>query len=465
MKMIQAKELAEFEKELGLFERKYNGIAYWQSLRSFLGFTLSSSYYCDYSEYSNNRLTDKIQRFAKNFFYGIQSEWRIRCFGHVDFVYYRAAHVHDRFYEGWDSKRDYKTIDLYGNCADNGKYEKYNLAWPAFCISLLAHLPFGRKKDREESRFLRELEIKIRERFGDSPSAEEMERLVRNCSFSYKIYSRYYRRLFTCLKPKAFVVVCYYEDRLYPAYREAEKFGIDVVEFQHGALHNHWAYCFEDQRSDNIDVPDYLLTFGEFWPEPCKLLPRTKLVPVGYPYQTAEVLKYDALRENSDKNIVVYPIIDKQFQELIVQCARLATEQGYRVYVKIHPGEETKHALRLYSILYNCDDIEIITDSSKSIYYWLSFGRHHIMASTTVCMEALAIDGNNICITTDFPHEQSQPMLDIGLARGFSTPEELMNLIHIPFSKNMGEEREKIWRPNAAKNVRDFFDMLYQKHS
>ena len=78
------------------------------------------------------------------------------------------------------------------------------------------------------------------------------------------------------------------------------------------------------------------------------------------------------------------------------------------------------------------------------------------MASTTVGLEAVAFNHTNICIAENVPHEQTQPLMDWGIARGFSSANELMNLIQYPISTEYSEVRKALWENNAEKNIQKF---------
>ena len=85
--------------------------------------------------------------------------------------------------------------------------------------------------------------------------------------------------------------------------------------------------------------------------------------------------------------------------------------------------------------------------------------RYHIMPSTTVGLEAVAMPHTNICIAENVPHEQTQPLLDWGVARGFSTAAQLMELVRHPLQSENGvleEKRKALWQPNAEQNIQDF---------
>lgn len=70
---------------------------------------------------------------------------------------------------------------------------------------------------------------------------------------------------------------------------------------------------------------------------------------------------------------------------------------------------------------------------------------------------AVALSHTNICIAEHVPHEQTQPLLDWGEARGFSTAEELWELIKNPMEHDIKQTKEKLWMPYGKQNIEAFF--------
>ena len=310
------------------------------------------------------------------------------------------------------------------------------------------------KKDQNELRFLRNLEKKIKLNFGQSITAEEMEQYIYHYIEIYRVSEKYFEKLFNKTKCKAILVVCYYQEVLYAAYDVAKRKNILIMELQHGVINNHEEYWFEDLRGNNNLTPDYLLAFGKKHIEWTQLLPTTKAVSIGFPYQCFKIKELEYL-STEEKTVIIYPVAKKEFEIIINEFVSLAVPKGYRIIVKLHPNEVDGMKSR-YPILSENSDIEFITRQSEGIYYWLKLGRHHVMASTTVGLEAVAFNHTNICIAENVPHEQTQPLMDWGIARGFSSANELMNLIQYPISTEYSEVRKALWENNAEKNIQKF---------
>lgn len=462
LKTAVVKKFAIFEKENDLFSRKYCGVPYWQMLRVEVARSL---FFREETEVlqrksSKETLWVKIKRQLGNLKSGLLSCKEARHISEHDFIYFKAVDRQNRFFDYWDSK-SFSSFDMSYDYVEGA----YSLGIKLFQSAMTYHV---RKRfhflgtDHSEDEFLKILENKLIKEFGSSVSYEEMKMFIQKYIIEEEVLRPFYRRIFDKVKPKAFVVVCYYTSQLYPAYKEAKIRSIPIIEFQHGTIINHQPYWFDDQRGLNNITPDYFLTFGELWSNYIKLLPTTKVVPVGFPYQAEEIQKLHTIATD-DKVIIVYPAIIREFEILIDKFADIAVSKGYKIIVKIHPNQ-VKNVELYYPILVENKNIEVVCDQAKSIYYWLKYGRHHIMTDTTVALEAVVFKSCNICIATDFPHDVIEPILENGLARGFSTPEELLELIEKPLLPEMDLIREKLWKANAADNINAFFREFYMNH-
>lgn len=454
------KKFVEFEKEENLFLRTYNGTPYWRVIRFEMDAHIFSTAYetwCSISKTDTYR--KKFARQWKYLRHGLKSAVAFRKVEPCDFIYFKADAGHNKFYDCWDSKTGFRTMTLSYEPLEGAIDQGIQIFWSAVKYHVLKALHLI-KRDEKEYQFLCELEKKMIKEFGYSLTADAMETIIQRYAVENQILGRYFEKLFDRIKPKVFVVVCYYTNQLYPAYRAARKRGIKIVEFQHGTIRNHTSYWFEDQRGINNETPDFLLTFGELWSSWIKMLDCTRAVPVGFPFQENELKKLEDVKQD-EKKIIIYPYADTKFEKLMCSFAKKATEEGYDVYAKIHPGE-SKEVSIYYPQMTTCPDIKIITDQSKGIYYWLKLAKHHILTNTTVALEAVTVDGNNIYVATGFPHESSRILLDLGLARGFRTAEELLKAVKEPVDSSMDELRQQLWKKDSANNVRAFFDALLE---
>ena len=464
--MINAKEFAEFEEQERLFDREYAGIPYWQYLRFFVFISAFSDRVEKATAASNEiKLRQKVKSLVRRGVKSMGSELALKKHAPVDVILFRDSEGSDRFYDYWKLPEGIKAVRVMramegGNVSP---HDVFYMEWPAVESAVLYHI---RKKlhlrpyDEKEFQFLQELERKVVSRFGRCMPAEQMHEDVRGFCHSKQFLQRYFSKLFDRLKPKAIVVVCYYNVAFYAAYEEAKKREIRIIEQQHGVISNHPEYWFEDQRGLNNLTPDYMLLFGRIHETWTKLLKNTTCVSVGFPFQEYELKRLESC-EADERTVVVYPESDVRFERVISEFIDKAEPLGYKVIMKLHPHHSSRVDI-YYPLLSKKKNLEIITDQSKGIYYWLKRGKHHVMASTTVGLEAVAVEGSNICIALNVDHEQTQPLLDWGVARGFQTADELLKLIRNPKEVDLSHKRE-LWEENASGNIERFFLQMKER--
>ncbi len=459
-------EFSEFEKREDLFGRTYLGYAYWQSLRTDVyqtsvmkinGFQLSR----------NKRIRQKlIALFRLLLFAGKQ----IFCHQKIrpcDIILMDHRAGGDRFFDYWNLPKDitWTKINDSVNTGNLSWKDKNNLILPyircliALCRKKILH---RMERDINEVQFLHELEKKIKKRYGIAKSVKQMEDIILRSREMDHVYEKYFDKLFEKSGCKAVVVVCYYNTVLYPAYKAARKKGIRVIELQHGSINYHNAYWFEDQRGINNLTPDYLLAWGKMHISETKLLPNTRAVAVGFPYQERMLQKLSPV-ETEEKTIIIYPTQSREFERVINECAERLAPLGYRIVMKIHPLQVKDYGLR-YPVLSKSPYLEIVTDQSKGIYYWLKVGTFHIVAHTTVGLEAIAFPNAKVCVAQNVPHDQNEVLLKNGLARGFSTADELVGLVMEHSKMNTDDLRDDFWKKNPCQNIKKFFARMKQQN-
>ena len=453
--MPDAERFAEFEAEHNLFLREYKGFPYWQILRYELCRHLfSEQVVVEKQIYKTTGNSWKIKKQFANLKDGILGHLNCRSIHKADLLMTLDSPRHSVFYESWLNDVNVTTCNISYQRMDkchNMCFEMF-LTWFIYHIKKFFHVI---KRDKEEYLFLSDLELRLKELFGRSLTANEMERIIQYSTVEDKVFERYWKKVFNVVKPKAFVTVCYYTTQRYPAYREAKKRGIPIIEFQHGTIINHTQYLFADTSGVNNYVPDYLLVFGDNWKKQVKMPKGTKVVSVGYPYQEEEIAKLDSVKMHSDV-VIIYPTPVKEYEEMIKDFAQKASSIGYRVFAKIHPNE-AKEVEQNYPVLSRCSSIEMITDQSKSVYYWLKYGMHHVVTNSTVAIEAVSIDGTNVCVAEEFPHDTSLPLLESGVAKSFRDADELLKIIQDYKCPSNSTQRNLWWMSNGKENIIRFF--------
>lgn len=464
----EVREFCEFERQNNLFLRSYLGVPYWQFVRFAIceGVFSPSLENKEVIERSRGRI-EIVFKFIKELLTAFQSYFAMKGIGEHELICFKTTHNHDRFYNYWNMPEMIDSVDIRSNndISDIKNGDNYNILGPYLRanISYLVKKHFHLlKNDVKEREFLELIVKKLTKTYGRCPSVNYIEDLILRYSEYSKCYTPFWEKLFCITKCKAILVVWYYQVPMMIAYKVARQKNIQIIELQHGVINNHEEYWFEDQSGINNYTPDYFLAFGEQHITWSKMLPTTMSVAVGYPYQEYMIQKLSKLM-TEEKTIVIYPETNSDFEMIVDQLVNYTTEKGYRILMKLHPLQ-TEHYDVYYPILSRNKNIEIITDQSKGIYYWLKLGKHHIMANTTVGFEALVFPHTNICIAVNVNHEQLQPLIDWKFARGFSTADELINLIESPDEKDKYIDRNQLWKKHGAENIEGFLTYMHNSN-
>lgn len=461
-------DFGKFEKDENLFERKYAGVPYWENMR-FLVCEGAASDRIEKEDTANREKRKQCEGMfiLRTLLLAVKSRWNFHKISQCDVVCFSDASrsaPQSKFFDYWSMPPELKVLWIKGSLNPNDICfnDQHSLMWPYAMAMIRRYLDrlLGRTlTDREEHAFLKELEKKVRKRFGRSISAQRIEEGIQRWIPLDREFERYAEKLFDKVQCKAIVVVCYYQSQLFAISRVAKRRGIRVVELQHGVISNHEEYWFEDQRGVNNYTPDYFLCFGQQHIAWTKLLPQTKPIPIGFPYQEAQLKAVEQIK-TENKTVIVYPNPNPAFEKVIQEFVPVAKAKGYRIVVKLHPSEATDPKL-FYPVLANTSDVELITDQSKGIYYWLKLGKYHVMADTTVGLEALSFPHTVVCIAEHVPHLQTEPLLNWGVARGFTTAQQLLEIIESSYEQNLdvaAAKRQTLWQSDAKENMRKFFE-------
>lgn len=456
-------DFTKFEEENKLFDRKYNGQAYWQALR----FIICEDLFSDRIQIYN-KIAEK--RGKKYYFFVILrslkkiiiNRYKLFFIPECEMVLFSDRPDKKKFFIALENLQGLSKLFI-NSSMDNLKvnYNDYNFIDLCLIISVKYRIKKklrNRFRDNKEYKYLKELESKIRKRYGKSMTAEQIEEYIFRINEQKKIFKKRILKIFKKTKCKYVLVVCYYDAVNMVVCEAARECGLPVIEMQHGVISNHEEYWFEDQRGINNYTPDYFLTFGDIHASWTKLLPHTKVIPVGFPYQISELEKVKGI-ETNNKAVIIYPDEREEFEKIVDEFTNIAVQKGYEIYLKLHPLN-ADYYFDYYPILSRNKNIKPIKAQDKSIYFWLKYGRHHIMGNTTVGLEAIVYDHTNICISQNTPHEQTQILIDWGIARSFSTSQELMELVDTPVFTDKAKYKERVWRDNAQENINKFINEI-----
>lgn len=270
--------------------------------------------------------------------------------------------------------------------------------------------------------------------------------LIRVCKeFSTK-YSLY-KKLFQKVAPKIVFIECAsYGYGYIPAILAAKKMGIKVVEYQHGLVSlNHPAYNFHPEISSEYlrYMPDFFLTYGQYWKDNCRL--PVPMVLIGNPY-LSEILEktYHSVKRN--QFLYASGAVDP---ELTVRQAfylkDLLKPYGYNLVFRPHPSELN----RLENVYKPIIEKGIQVDRQK-LYDTLKESKFVFSDFSTVLLEALAFGCTPVVLKTS----GSEAYLNYHDIVFINKIEDLSE--YLVKHEDKSYNTEKLWERNWKANFRSF---------
>lgn len=468
------KNFLEFEKEKRLFERKYCGTYYWQTIRFSIGRLITmtpqgntNSVSCSVN--TNNPGGKRYLALGKDFLKELSNYCHLKK---CDILYFdkgmKMAYrdvdgkKEDVYFGYFEYEKKYQVQRCYYVKKNEKNPQKPGIGTDLILPDkLILKVQFLLRKqkyiDQTEEAFIRSLCDEMNVRYNKNISPDKLIKEIRELCITHKTYEKFYSKILKKTTPRVIVVTCHYGPILFPLYNIAKEFSIPVIELQHGLTCSHLAYNYGDVSEKGKELPDYLFTYGAFWEEYMKLPENLKTVQVGNPFLEAMKEKYKHTVLN-EKAIVFYSSSffydGEELEKLAVDFCKKYSDKGYEIYFKFHPGEMAVWKER-YRLLHNCKEIQII-DPSMNIYEIFAFAKHHVFVASTVMYEAMNYDICRYVYTfeSDLKSsmlEKQMPLMEKGGGVEFHDAEELEDLI------NKGVKAEAaltddIWKPNAREN-------------
>ena len=432
-------EFLQFESDEGLFARKYRGVSYWQCIRHDVG----KKYIRLQTKVT---IGDQIQR-KENYFGKITSLLKESLcdfkkgmlLKNCDLLYFDQQEIRyidgkqvDPYFDFWEFHKQFSIQKCYYSEVGKKrtKYAGIGVAAAELeqgILYRLSKLVPKRFEDREEDQFVRDLCDKIADRFHAVISKEQMIQTIRDVVIHYRTYGRYYHWLIKKVNPKAIIVVCHFDSKLFPLYEVAHQCHVPVIELEHGLVSNHEAYNYKDVADEGKMLPDFFFMYGDFWKQYIQLPACMQPVIVGNPFLDSRRAKYKNIIPE-EKSVVFYSgetgYDEAQFA---VDFYKNNRKKGYQVYFKFHPTEYAVWEEK-YPILKECPEIKIVP-KEMDLYELLASVKHHVAVVSTVLFEAVTFDVKRYVMITQEWIQYIQPLIDSGLAKGFCTMEEFQSLL------------------------------------
>lgn len=267
-----------------------------------------------------------------------------------------------------------------------------------------------------------------------------------------KLQERFYRYFFLYTKPKIVFVNCgCYGGGYAIIIKVAKSLGIKVAEIQHGVLslmHIPYNYSLEiiDSVSYQEYLPDYLLTFGEYWET--QMRNSCEKVVVGHPHLNKLVqVNSNYTAEKNSLLVLSQPTVTDELINAVVML--MAKNSGLKVYYRAHPVEKLSD--EQITILKNAK-VEI-TEPGSDLY--LDFFKREFVFGcySTTLFEACAFKKKIFVLDNEYSKQYVPTEFGVWVKSGDDLAEKLKEN---PLEVNP----KKFWAPNFDENFKTFIENL-----
>jgi hypothetical protein len=154
-----------------------------------------------------------------------------------------------------------------------------------------------------------------------------------------------YQKLFKFLDPKLIILEDGSYGRKSYILKWAKVFGIKTAEFQHGIIaKNHYAYNYHETlaNSEYRDyLPDFFLTFGEFWGKQISL--PSKIITIGHPYlveMKQQIKLQSAVVKKRQILVVSAACTPKELSKVVLALQKQLNPEHFEIRFRPHPVEK-----------------------------------------------------------------------------------------------------------------------------
>ena len=226
-------------------------------------------------------------------------------------------------------------------------------------------------------------------------------------------------------------------------------------------LYRYHAEVPESEISETL--PDYILTFGEFWNHEF-MLPR-ETIAVGFPYYENTVSQYRQKRRNNDgKSILIasVPLPKKELARIGVELASLLPD--HTIYYKLRREEYQDwraHYPREFSTTPN---LKVIDSVDQSIYEYFFICDYVISTNSTALYEGLSL-GLLAFILRTGRYEEVRPLFEGEYAFLVETADDIAEKIRAKAAAPNQLDRNALFKDNSEENLQNVISRLMNRRS
>lgn len=454
---IITEQFYEFEKKYDLFNKKINGVYFWEVIR----FKVLNNIYLEkglfnkpHDKIPNSFLSElsRIPWFIRgltinNPFFSKQKDLII--IGHQ-----RRKKMRDGLW--WDIYTDtflnkLKISYLIMEEAHKKKHflpsKSLNLKYYEVFEGILKILLFCSPKIKinyTDSKYLTELQSIIMLEFGikKKPDLKVFQYLNKR-----KLLVPLLTYLFKKIKPKVIIVIVYYGR--HHIIEAAKNLNIPVVELQHGMISKyHAAYNYPKLSRSSKFIPDYIFTFGNYWNNFIKLpISSKKIISCGYPFFEQQKALYSKVHKKKQIVFLSQGTIGKKLSLFASKVAK-NLDKEYSIVFKYHPGEYSRD----YNTILNQPNIKSIKNE-KPLYEILAESEMQIGVNSTSIIEGIGMQVPKTAILDWSGHEYLKKLINHKNIRKISSVESVYEFIKLDIKNHYLFKTERFFTHNSIDNI------------
>jgi hypothetical protein len=426
-------EFLEIEDDFHLFERKINGVYFWELVRSNIFLTL-----LERSLSERKETQPRMEPLRKLIFY-LKS---LLDFKHNPYL----CGERDILFSGGQRRVLNETDGLWWDMHVDPLLDNLNYSFVSleYAVGIDHRTPAKTPKLRyydfiEALGFIRRIlgvaEVKLtsdeellisdlRKRIHTAFQVElDVKRLITSRLQERKETLSLCIKLLKQIKPKIVVIVTSYAREI--LVEACKLLHIPIIELQHGVITPyHPGYSYPTPNSRKLRFPDYLLVFGQYWKEHTVFpIPLERVIVTGFPYLEAMVNTRSS--KTRKKQIII--ISQNRLGELISKFAlelSKVSNFNYEILYKLHPLECHRWK-EMYPWLVDAN-LTILDDPKTNLYNLFSESEIQVGVASTAVYEGLAFGLKTYIL--DIPGSvYFQPLIDAGQAYKVSSVKAFIN--------------------------------------
>ncbi|TFG34229.1 hypothetical protein EU527_04210 [Candidatus Thorarchaeota archaeon] len=265
-------------------------------------------------------------------------------------------------------------------------------------------------------------------------------------------------KLLKRVKPKLVVMVTNYARK--SLVEACKLLKIPTIEIQHGVISPyHPGYSFPKCAYNNVDFPNYLLVFGDYWKDVAAYpINKENIISVGYPYLEKKIQQYSRSKRKKQIVFISQSRIGVPISKFAVNLCNVP-DLDYKIIYKLHPREVSDWRTR-YPWLASAN-IEVIDTLGTDLYKLLGESMIQVGVSSTAIYEGLAY-GLRTFLLDVLGVEYFDTLIQTKLVHKVSSVDEMVRLLRSN-EKEESVDSSILFSPDGVEQTINFLNSIYNK--